>query len=114
MLYIKGKYYPQDLEKAKLLITKISSTNDFRLHLLEGLISYKENKYTEAIKHFQNGTKAGDIESIYHYGKMLFLGEGTKKNIKEAIKIFNMSKSISIQNQNYKKKTNIFFHLIIH
>ena len=91
-LLIKGKIIPEDLSKAEEYLSKLNATNDKRKYLLLGLMSYKKNKFTEAVKWFQEGSKLGDSKFMYKYGIMLFIGEGTKLNTKEAIKSLINSK----------------------
>ena len=88
-MLIKGNIIKKDLEKAKKIIHSISKTKDNQIFVLNGKIAKKEKNFKEARYHFLNGLKNKDDESIYKYAKMLFLGEGGKKNEKEAFKYFN-------------------------
>jgi TPR repeat protein len=45
--------------------------------LRAGLELYDNGDFTGALHHFSAGAKARDAESQYHYGAMLFWGEGT-------------------------------------
>lgn len=49
------------------------------------------------MKYFEEGSKLGDGESSYQYSKMLFLGEGVKKNEQEAIKYMSQSKDLGYE-----------------
>ncbi|KAK8864991.1 hypothetical protein M9Y10_010519 [Tritrichomonas musculus] len=92
LILIKGKIVQQNFEKAGSYLSKIESGQDKRFFLLNGLINRKMNMYSRAMEYFNEGMKIGDSECIYQKGKMYFLGEGMKKNKKEAFKYFNMSK----------------------
>ena len=95
---IKGKIIHQDFTKANEYLSKIHRYDKEVILLLKGLISHKMNKFKKSIQYFEKGTKIGSKECIYQYAKMLFLGEGIKKNTKQAIKYFELSK-----NKGFKK-----------
>lgn len=99
---IKGKIIPSDLQKAAQYLSKIGSVSDYRVLVLKGKICIKENKFSEATKYFEKGVKEGNGECMYQYAKMLFLGNGITKNMKEAFKYFIQSKD------NGYEKSNIF------
>jgi len=44
--------------------------------LRAGLARYDAGQYHEAIRHFKNAAAAGNAEAQYHYGEMLWHGEG--------------------------------------
>lgn len=61
------------------------------------------NQYAKESKYFKQGIEASNIECMYNYAKMLFLGRGCIKNDKKAIKYFNQSKDLGF------KKSEFFF-----
>lgn len=97
-MLIQGEINNEELERASTILSEIEPSQDKRVYCLTGLISLKKNKYLESVKHFLEGTKAGDLDSIYEYGKMLFIGECVKKSIKESVSYIKMT-----EDQGYKK-----------
>lgn len=88
-MLIKGNVIKQNFDLAnKIIIQLLLRTNDSRIYALQGRISKKEKKFKEAIKYFERGVKEGNIECMYKYAMMLFLGEGTQRNEKKIISIF--------------------------
>ena len=69
-----------------------------RIFLLKGKISFKQNKYNESIKYFEEGMKLGDKESMYRYGIMHFLKEGNKNKEKDSIKYIIKSNELGYLN----------------
>lgn len=59
--------------------------NDSTKFVLQGKISKKENKDTEAKQFFEKGMKINNPESMYEYAKIMFLGQGAKKDDKQGI-----------------------------
>jgi hypothetical protein len=49
---------------------------DVRSELSAGLEKYDQGMHREALEHFRKAALAGDPEAQYHYGEMLFHGEG--------------------------------------
>lgn len=98
---IKGKIIHQDFTKANEYLSKIHRSDKEVILLLKGLISHKMNKFKKSIQYFEKGTKIGSKECIYQYAKMLFLGEGIKKNTKQAIKYFELSKNKGFKKSEY-------------
>lgn len=79
-MLIKGNLITQDFTKAEYYLSIISQKQDKRIYVLNGRMSRKKDKYSEAVRYFKEGSNAGESESMFEYGKMLFLGEGVKKN----------------------------------
>lgn len=96
-MLVKGDVIPQDLYKANEYLSKIDPAKDSNIIFLKGQISRKSERYTEAAKYYE-GSKANNIHCLYKYGKMLFLGQGIKRNAKEALIYINKSKD-----QGFKK-----------
>ncbi|KAK8892970.1 hypothetical protein M9Y10_030224 [Tritrichomonas musculus] len=88
---IKGKIIKKDVNKAIEYLNKMDSSNKRVYFLIKGQILRKMDKYKQAFKYFKEGTLIDSNECTYQYGKMHFLGEGTKQNIDEAIILFNRS-----------------------
>ena len=97
-MLVKGDIIPQDLNKANEYLSKIDPAKDSNIIFLKGQISRKSERYTEASKYYEEGSKANNIYCLYKYGKMLFLGQGIKRNAKEALIYINKSKD-----QGFKK-----------
>lgn len=100
-LLIKGKIIPENLSKAKEYLSKLNAIDDSRKLLFHGLLNYKKGRFKKAAKYFEEGSKLGNSLCMYKYGKMLFIGEGTKKNNKEAIKYFSKSKELGYAKSGY-------------
>lgn len=98
---IKGGLIPQDLQYANDQIFHITKNQDTRLLLLKGIINRKMNRYSEAAYYLSEGIHMGDSECMYQYGKMLFIGEGIKKDQKEAKKYFELSKEKGFKKGEY-------------
>ena len=75
---------PQDLVQAKKLLKKHTKSGNGDVFLLLGKISKKEGNYSKAKKYFEKASKVGNVESMYEIGKMLYIGVGCTKNVKEA------------------------------
>ena len=97
-MILKGKLIEFDLQEAKRLLKKVQECNDPRLPFLFGKILLKEDQFKNALDIFKQGASGKNSECMYEYAKMLFLGKGTKRDVKESIKYFNISKE-----QNFKK-----------
>ncbi|KAK8897369.1 hypothetical protein M9Y10_015313 [Tritrichomonas musculus] len=92
-MLIQGKLIPRDIEKAKRYLKKnLKDNKDARVSLLYGQLMKKESKFSDAKKFFEKSAKLGNKQAMYSYGKMVFKGEGCKKNDKEALKFFELSK----------------------
>lgn len=50
----------------------------------------KEEKILGNNKHFLEGSEIGNLDSMLEYGKMLFIGEGVKLNLKESLSYIKM------------------------
>lgn len=85
-ILMKGDIIKCDLQKSNEYLSKIDPNQDSRVYVLKGKISYKMSKFKESVHYFEEGSKSGDKESMYQYAKMLFIGEGIKKNVSESIK----------------------------
>ncbi|KAK8852791.1 hypothetical protein M9Y10_017781 [Tritrichomonas musculus] len=85
---IKGRYIPQNLVEAEKILNEINQEPNIPINFLYGKLYKKMDKYSLALEHFKKGSKEGDKECLYEYGKMLFLGEGIKKNDFKATKQF--------------------------
>ena len=105
-MLIKGEFIPQDLDEAEKCLNEINHIETPQIYVLTGKICKKRNKFKEALQYFEQGLKVNDNECIYKYAKMLFLGEGIRKNTKEAIKYLNISKSYE-KSEHFLKSLNI-------
>ena len=96
-LLVKGKLIKEDLTKASEYLSKLNKIQEENKYYLQGLISYKQNKYKESSRFYEEGSKKGSLKCMYKYGKLLFI-EGIEKNKKEWMQCFSQSKD-----QGYKK-----------
>ena len=58
---------------------------DARSELGAGLEKYDQGMYGDALGHFRKAATAGDPEAQYHYGEMLFHGEGVAPDEKQGM-----------------------------
>ena len=68
------------------------NSNDKKIFPLYARVLYKEGKYIESRKYFEQFAKENDPYSMYKYGKMLFCGYSWNLNVEEAIHYLNLSK----------------------
>ena len=94
---IKGKIIQQDLHKAKRILRENQQIDEKNKIVLKALIYKANKKYSKAVKYFEKGIKLNDLESMYEYGKLLFIGQGIKKNDNKAFEYFNLSSKKGFQ-----------------
>jgi TPR repeat protein len=58
---------------------------DISEELTQGLAAYDSGDFMKALVHFKNAAHHGQAEAQYHYGEMLFHGEGVIPNVSEAV-----------------------------
>ena len=73
---------PRDLDKAKKYLKKYFEKKNPNVDVLYGIICEKEKNYNEAIQLFEKASKAGNVEAMFEYGKMLYEGKGIEKDEK--------------------------------
>ena len=122
-MLISGKVIPQNLKEAKNNLKKYKIQNNQEIKLLIGIIDRKEENYAEAIDIFYDlATEYDNAEASYQLGKMLYRGEGTDLDKKEANKYFEkakedgckkianfLSKSKKAKKQDDRKRVDIVF-----
>ena len=86
-----GEFISPDFEKAEKIIEKAKNINDLRLFVLEGKIYRHNKKFSTARKFYKKAAKKDDNESMYQYGKMLFLGEGGRKSSSKSLEFLEKS-----------------------
>ena len=73
-MIINGKLITRNLNKAKNILLKFLNSNDKKIFPLYARVLYKEGKYIESRKYFEQFAKENDPYSMHKYGKMLFCG----------------------------------------
>lgn len=66
------------------------NSDNAKVFRLLGKASRKLQHYKEALQYFHEGLHDNDNESIYMYGKMLYLGEGISRDEKGAEEYFKI------------------------
>lgn len=82
----------QDIDKAQKLISKVSDQNSPYTIFIKGLIYRKQHNLEDAIRNIENAANNGVNEALFYYGKMLYYGDGCKRDKEKADKCFNIAK----------------------
>lgn len=69
--------------------------------MIIGLLSYKNNQFSEALIYYEEGKKHENLESMYKLGKMYFLGEGIQKNNNKLEKNYQQLKELGYEKSDY-------------
>ena len=91
-LLIGNEIIPQDVEKAKSVLTKSLDSGNSLVSLLYGKAIKKEGDTEAAKKYFEKAAKSGNAEAMYELGKLYYKGLGCSKSEKDAMRYFTMAK----------------------
>lgn len=90
--YVKGSYgLPKAEETGLELLNKAEKNNSIKASLILGYWYREKGKFTQAVKHFEKASVAGDSEGKYCLAEMYHTGSGVKQDLEKALELYQQA-----------------------